>query len=92
MEAAALAAGLGYHHVPVAGGFSQGQVEAMAQALEQAEGQVLAYCKSGTRSAYLWALAEGSRGADGQELISKGAAAGYDLRPILPYLTPPDRP
>ena len=87
MEAAARAAGLDYHHLPVAGGFSQEQVEAMAQALEQAEGQLLAYCKSGTRSAYLWALAEGSRGADGEELMQKAASAGYDLSPLRQHLT-----
>ena len=87
VEAAARAAGLEYRHIPVAGGFSQAQVESMVEALEQAEGQVLAFCKSGTRSAYLWALAEAARGSDGQELMRKGAAAGYDLSPLRAYLT-----
>ncbi|HEY0043194.1 MAG TPA: TIGR01244 family sulfur transferase [Allosphingosinicella sp.] len=82
IEAAARAAGLDYRHIPVSGGFSHGQVEAMTEALESADGQLLAFCKSGTRSAYLWALAEAARGTDGEELLRKGAAAGYDLSPM----------
>jgi uncharacterized protein (TIGR01244 family) len=84
IEAAARAAGLGYRHIPIAGGFSPAQVEAMAQALEA--GPVLAFCKSGTRSTYAWALARASRGAATADLVEAAAAAGYDLRPILPYL------
>src|SRR3954462_13298236 len=56
MEAAAEAAGLTYRHIPVAGGVSEAAIEAMAEALESG-GPVLAFCKSGTRSTYLWALA-----------------------------------
>lgn len=81
IEAAARAAGLDYRHIPVAGGFTEADVAAMAGALAGEKG-VLAFCKSGTRSAFLWALAEARRGADGGELIAKAAAAGYDLSPI----------
>src|SRR6185436_2023510 len=49
IEAAAAAAGLEYRHIPVSGGFSQGQVAEMAGALDEAEGKVLAFCRSGTR-------------------------------------------
>ena len=83
---AAAAAGLAYHHIPVAGGFGPDQVAAMAAALEAAEGRVLAFCRSGTRSTFLWALAEATLGADAEELIAKAAAAGYDLGPIAGYL------
>jgi len=84
METAARAAGLGYRHIPVAGGFPAEQVEAMADAL--GHGPVLAFCRSGTRSTFLWALARSSRGADSEALIRKAAAAGYDLRPLAAYL------
>jgi uncharacterized protein (TIGR01244 family) len=84
IEAAARAAGLGYRDIPVAGGFSGEQVEAMAAALEA--GPVLAFCRSGTRSTYLWALARASRGASAADLAARAEAAGYDMRPILPYL------
>ena len=56
----------------------------MARTLE--EGPVLAFCRSGTRSTYLWALARSSRGADADSLIGQAAAAGYDVRPLAPYL------
>ena len=82
IEAAARAAGLDYRHVPVAGGFSQPQVEAMTDAIAAAEGKLLAFCRSGTRSTFLWALARAQAGDDVEELEAKAASAGYDLSPI----------
>ncbi len=86
VEAAAQAAGIGYRHIPVAGGFSMQQVKAMEEALDAAEGPVLAFCKTGTRSIFLWALARARKGDDAEELVRKALAAGYDLTPIYPYL------
>jgi uncharacterized protein (TIGR01244 family) len=84
IEAAVRAAGLDYRHIPIAGGFPPEQVEAMAQALEQ--GPVLAFCRSGTRSTFLWALARAGRGAPAGESVAAAAAAGYDLAPIRAWL------
>lgn len=51
IEAAATAAGLTYVAIPVThAGFAEWQVTAMAEALDTAEGKVLAFCRSGTRS------------------------------------------
>jgi uncharacterized protein (TIGR01244 family) len=86
MEEAARAAGLDYRYVPVAGGFSADQVMAMGEALDAAEGAVLAFCRSGTRSTFLWALARAEKGDAGEELMRKAQAAGYDLSPIAGYL------
>ena len=86
IEAAAAAAGIGYRHIPVAGGFSDAQVQAMVEALSAADGPVLAFCKSGMRSIYLWALARARMGDDADALLEKGAAAGYDLSPIRGHL------
>ena len=84
---AAEQAGLGYRAIPVThAGFSHGQVEAMAEALGQAGGPVLAYCRSGTRSTFLWALARAKLGDHPAVLVEKAEAAGYDLRPIRPML------
>ncbi|HYW16141.1 MAG TPA: TIGR01244 family sulfur transferase [Allosphingosinicella sp.] len=80
IETAARAAGLDYRHIPNAGGFPPEQVEAMAEALEQ--GPVLAFCRTGTRSTYLWALARAAGGAPAEELAAAASAAGYDLGPI----------
>lgn len=87
VRAAAEAAGLSYAAIPVThAGFSATQVEAMAKALEAADGPVLAYCRSGTRSCNLWALAEASRGGDPDALTAKAAGAGYDISGIRPLL------
>lgn len=83
IEVAAKAAGMGYVAIPVThAGWSEGQVRAMANALAEAKGPVLAYCRSGTRSTLLWALAEASTGASPHALTAAAAQAGYDLAPI----------
>ena len=83
IEAAAHAAGLDYRHIPIAGGISGDQVAAMAEALEA--GPILAFCRSGTRSTFLWAMARSRMGADAQALTAQAEAAGYDLAPIRAY-------
>ena len=83
IEAAALDAGLSYVAIPVThAGFAEWQVAAMADALDNAGGKVLAYCRSGTRSTLLWALARASRGDHPAVLAEQAADAGYDLTPI----------
>ncbi len=87
IEAAARAAGLDYVAIPVThAGFSEPQVVAMAKALEGAEGPVLAYCRSGTRSTLLWALSEASQGGDPDSLTNMAAKAGYDVSPVRPLM------
>ena len=87
IRAAAEAAGLSYSEIPIThAGFSYPQVEAMVAALDAAGGPVLAYCRSGTRSCNLWALASAKGGGDPSELVAKGAGAGYDLSGIRPLL------
>jgi uncharacterized protein (TIGR01244 family) len=87
IAAAAEAAGIAYAAIPVThSGFSEPQVEAMAKALEGAAGPVLAYCRSGTRSTLLWALAESSQGGDPDSLTNMAAKAGYDVSPIRPLM------
>lgn len=85
IEAAARSAGLDYVAIPVGGsGFGEAQVAAMAEALESAEGKVLAYCRSGTRSTLLWSLAQARSGRDPEEIAAAAAAAGYDIAPVRP--------
>lgn len=83
IRAAAEAAGLAYRAIPIThAGFSPNQVTAMREALAAADGPVLAFCRSGTRSTFVWALARGAEGEDGEALAAKAAAAGYDISPI----------
>ena len=84
MEAAAKAAGLAYHHIPVRGGPTPDQVEQTRELLATAEGPILAFCRSGTRSIVTWSLSQATSGArDRGELVSLGRAAGYDLSNVL---------
>ncbi len=55
VEAAALAAGLQYRHLPVAGGWqSPEEIAAFAVLLKELPAPVLAFCRSGARSTRLY--------------------------------------
>jgi uncharacterized protein (TIGR01244 family) len=86
IEAACAVHGLSFTHIPVSGGMNQGQVAQMGAALEAAGGPVLAYCRSGTRSTNLWAMAMASNGEDTDALVAAAAGAGYDLSGLAPSL------
>lgn len=84
IAAAAQEAGIMYVAIPVShAGFSMPQVSAMQQALAQAgDTPVLAYCRSGTRSTLLWALAQAQSGISPDQIAASAAEAGYDISPI----------
>ncbi|MFN3856504.1 MAG: TIGR01244 family sulfur transferase [Caulobacter sp.] len=84
MEAAARAAGMDFVHIPVVGGPTPDQVRLQAEAIAEADGPVLAFCRSGTRSIVTWSLGQAATGARPRdELVQLGANAGYDLAPVL---------
>ena len=85
IAAAAEAAGLAYRAIPIRQ-LEPGAVQAIAQALGEADGPVLAFCAAGTRSTFLWALARSGEGADGDDLAERALAAGVDLTPIRRFL------
>ncbi|OYX66387.1 MAG: TIGR01244 family protein [Sphingomonadales bacterium 32-64-17] len=86
MRAAAEAAGLAYHHIPISSGqFTRPAVEAYAAVRRGTPGKVLAYCRSGTRCATLETLANPD-GLPLAERISNAAKAGYDLSPLAAQL------
>lgn len=87
IAAAAQAAGLAYHHIPLGReGVSPDMVEKTRAVLEGSNGAVLAYCRSGTRSTTLWALSQaGTRPAT--EIISAAASAGYDISHLSGHLS-----
>jgi uncharacterized protein (TIGR01244 family) len=63
IEAAAKANGLEYRFIPVISGhLTPENVTDMARALQEAPGPVLAYCRSGARSANLYILAKQAGG------------------------------
>jgi uncharacterized protein (TIGR01244 family) len=58
IEAAAVAAGLQYRHLPVSGGYqSPEEIATMAKLLAELPRPLLAFCRSGSRSANLYAQA-----------------------------------
>ena len=74
------ARGIAYHHIPItAGTLSRGDVAAFAAVLKQASSPVVAHCRSGTRSALLWALMRMHEGADPLSLIADVARHGIDI-------------
>lgn len=79
MRRAAEKAGLAFHHIPVSGGqFPPAAVAAFAAVRRGTQGKMLAYCRTGTRSITLDALA--NIGALSPEArIARAKAAGYDL-------------
>ena len=80
---AAKAAGLRYVGIPIGhSGFSEPQIDQMITAMESSNGAVLAYCRSGTRSTLLWALAQAKSGESPETIAQNALAAGYDVSPI----------
>ncbi len=83
IEAAAEAAGIAYRHVPIQRGIGPGDVEAMREAMAAAgEGKMLAFCRSGQRSALACALAQRELGVDREEVERRLQSAGFDPAPI----------
>jgi uncharacterized protein (TIGR01244 family) len=87
MQAAAEAAGLGYHFIPLGReGVSPEMIEQERIALETSKGPVLCFCRSGTRSTTLWALTQAGR-MPAQEIVAQAAHAGYEMSHLLGYLS-----
>jgi uncharacterized protein (TIGR01244 family) len=83
IEEAAAAAGIAYRHIPIVRGIGPGDAESMREAIEASgTGRVLAFCRSGTRSAMVCALAEREMGVGRQEVERRLGAAGFDPSPI----------
>ncbi len=79
-ELAALATrhGMAVVHAPIVSGAPDPQAVALfAQALDEATGPVFAYCRSGTRSAMLYALARLEKGDAPAAIFPDVRQAGY---------------
>jgi uncharacterized protein (TIGR01244 family) len=87
IEAAAEQAGIAYRYVPIFRGIGPADVEAMQEALgETKDGKLLAFCRSGTRSALACALAHREEGVPVEEVHQRLTAAGFDPGPIAHLL------
>ena len=79
LAARAKKTGITYLYLPViSGGITQKDVDDFAALLAKAQGPVLAFCRTGTRSANLWARANPD-GLSSDEITHIGIQAGYAL-------------
>ena len=83
-------------YIPIAGAWSPMTTPPHSRAaLRDLPGPVLAYCRSGTRSATLWSLAR-PRSRPLPEILAATKAAGYDMTGVARRIANggahPDRP
>jgi uncharacterized protein (TIGR01244 family) len=87
IEAAAKEAGIDYRFLPIRRGPGPSEVEEMQQAMRECgDGKLLAFCRSGARSTFAWALARREEGVEADELERRAAEAGVSLSPIAHLL------
>jgi uncharacterized protein (TIGR01244 family) len=87
IEQAAAAAGIGYRFVPILRGIGPADVEEIQKAMREAgDGKLLAFCRSGTRSAMAIALAKREEGAPLDDVVRQLKQAGFDHGPIAHLL------
>lgn len=82
IDAAAKAAGIEARYVPVQSGIvKDDDVAAFGEALEDLQRPVLAFCRTGTRSATLWSFHE-SKKRPMSDILLATKAAGYDMNGV----------
>ena len=91
IKAAATARDMEVVHIPVvASAITEADVRKFVQALERLPKPIAAFCRTGTRSTLLWALAnQASLTVD--ERIEIAAKGGYDLEPFRASLADPSQ-
>lgn len=78
---------IAYAAIPIGhSGFSHAQLDALDRLMQDSSGPILAYCRSGTRSTHLWALARARAGDDVDGICNAASAAGYDLSGLRPMM------
>jgi uncharacterized protein (TIGR01244 family) len=84
---AARAAGLGYVHIPVtAVGMTEQDARLLKETIEQSPGPVVAHCRSGARSFFLWVLSGDLDPLSDEELLAKAAELGVDANAARTWL------
>ncbi len=83
IETAARSLGMEARHVPIRPGEQTlADVDAFREASEALPKPILGYCRSGTRTATLWALARDGR-MPREEIVARAGQAGYDVTKAL---------
>ncbi|MBT3070137.1 TIGR01244 family phosphatase [Rhodomicrobium sp. Az07] len=74
-----------YHPIRAPNAISDADAEIFEKEMADAEKPVLAFCRTGTRSAFLWSLSQAGK-LPAQEIALKAMRAGYDISPVLQRL------
>jgi len=86
MAEAAEAAGLTFVENPFgAMGIGAETIARQSDAMAASDGPVLAYCRSGTRSATIWAFAAAGR-MESERILQSVAEAGYPMEGLRPQI------
>lgn len=86
MAALSLALGMNYSYQPVVSGqISDENIEDFAALVRDSSAPILAFCRTGTRCTYLWALSNAKEHSL-DEIAASAAAAGYDISGLMPRL------
>jgi sulfide:quinone oxidoreductase len=89
IQCAAQAEGIAIRNLPVIPGqLSDAQAGEFGRLLEELPKPILAYCRTGMRSASLWGLSRGSDMAPA-EIVARAAECGYDLSALVRRMTLP---
>ncbi|HET7575451.1 MAG TPA: TIGR01244 family sulfur transferase [Sphingomicrobium sp.] len=87
IEEAAAQAGIAYRFVPIVRGIGPSDIEAMQESLREAgNGKLLAFCRTGNRSALAVAVAKRHQGAPAEHVSRLLIDAGFDPSPIAHLL------
>lgn len=77
---------IAYLDIPVvAGKLCEADIQAFSKTMSEIRGPVLAFCRTGTRSATLWAL-DAAEQLDADAILRTAKAAGYEIDALRPRL------
>ncbi|ADP70372.1 protein of unknown function DUF442 [Rhodomicrobium vannielii ATCC 17100] len=74
-----------YHPIRAANAISDADAEIFEKELAEAEKPVLAFCRSGTRSTFIWSLSQAGK-IPAQQIALTAMRAGYDISPVYQRL------
>ncbi len=76
--------GLNYYFIPLGReAITEEMIKKTKEALKEENGNILCFCRTGTRSTNLWALSQIGE-MDRDEIIERAKNAGYDLSHLAP--------
>lgn len=86
IEQAANAVGIDYRAIPIIRGIGPADADATGEAIASTKGKTLLFCRSGNRSALVWAVSQSDRGVPREEIEEKLIGVGIDPAPIAHLL------